>query len=115
MPFDVRRSARDGNEAASVVAVEVGLCARLRLIDGAGKEAAGGIDAAVVEAAGALVLRVVGELRLDPAVRVEEPQARAQPGNEAAPRLRPMQPISSGTAMVVTCPRSDRIDAGPAP
>ena len=83
-PFDVRRPLASVRKTSAVVAVEMRLAPILRLVDGAGQEAARRIDAPIVEAAGALVLRVVGQLRLAIALGIEQPQAGTESCDEAA-------------------------------
>ena len=78
------QTAREFRETSPIVAVEMRLAAVLRLVDGAGQEAARRIDAAVVEAAGAVVLGIVRELRLATAFGIEQPQTRAETRDEAA-------------------------------
>ena len=78
------QTTRERYETAPVVAIEMRLAAILRLVDGARQEAACRIDASVVEAAGALVLGIVRELRLATTFGIEQPQTRAETCDEAA-------------------------------
>src|SRR6476620_7835793 len=76
--------AREGCESAPVAAVEMRACRLAGLVDGPGEEAARRVDAPVIEAARALVLRVIGELAGTPALPVEQPQAGPESCDAAA-------------------------------